>query len=158
MPCVDYDVAYAADDGARYNNILESYMLKTLDVVAGGPGHRYNTFCANDSQKFKRNSSRLSVFRNTTTGLLHFVIQNNVAKAKCLKHLLNVMKDNSHYGSNLTLDDAYDEHEFLFHHPPLYDNPLHHANCGRNRFSNPGFHRVIAYVYLLRHSDCLFLG
>ena len=143
----------------RYNNILESYQLKTLDVVATATADEL----ALQNYSKSRRLFRTSVFRDSATKLLHFVFQKHrpahntgetdfdslsprdeATLRRCLIHLQGVLS--KRLGVNVSINDAANEYDRLWQTPPLEDNPLHNVACGRFRFSQPGFHRVILFV------------
>ena len=146
----------------RYNNVLESYLLKTGDILASTVVAEYDPDdVSGNSRPSRRLPPRSSAFRNSSTGLLHFVIQPHApvrrnqsrnrlvylppAFKKCIKHLQAALSGAA--GSkNITFDDALDTYQRLYDEPPLEDNPLFHEACTRIRFSEQGFHRIIVYV------------
>eukprot|EP00750_Incisomonas_marina_P021839 INCI4765.8.p1 GENE.INCI4765.8~~INCI4765.8.p1 ORF type:complete len:810 (+),score=120.00 INCI4765.8:415-2844(+) len=150
---------YPGDVRAVYNNVLESYLLKTGDILASTVVAEYDPDdVSGNSRPSRRLPPRSSAFRNSSTGLLHFVIQPHApvrrnqsrnrlvylppAFKKCIKHLQAALSGAA--GSkNITFDDALDTYQRLYDEPPLEDNPLFHEACTRIRFSEQGFHRII---------------
>ena len=138
---------YPGDVRALYNTILESYQLKTLDVLAELPVSP-EWKVTNSSIAGQTHLRRASVFLNSTTGRYHFFVQRwypSLLNAsieiepelhKCLQDL------QQQFGG--TIGDAKHMYIALWHHPPLQDNPLHSGACGRIRFSEPGYDRIIA--------------
>lgn len=148
--------------------MLESYLLKTGDILASAVVAEYkpDEDAASDADASARGrpSNRLpprsSIFRNSSSGLLHFAIQPHAPLSrngsrslpqgfkKCIKHLQATVLSGEEAGSNknVTFDDALDMYERLYKDPPLEDNPVFHEDCSRIRFSEQGFHRVIVYV------------
>lgn len=148
-----------------YNTILESYQLKTLDVIAAATIDEAAAFEANP-WPHPRRLARTSIFRNSTTGLFHAMVQKQRPQdrdgrtdysaladdernrlQRCIQHLRQVMMDNNNSSAGTISElQAEEEYDRLWKQPPLTDNPLHHNNCGRHRFSEPGFHRIIKFV------------